>query len=124
MTPPTEYWNDLTPDEQAKISDAYENACAQTAGWHHPDTAVHEAVRDTLTARLVQSEQPVAAEALARPWTDAIQVRFELESMGRHVEGRAIRLAPTWHLPIHDLIQVASDLGSQSPDAGSRPSKL
>jgi hypothetical protein len=72
-------------------------------------------------AEALRSTEPAAAAALEAPWRIAVRVRARLRSLGPGAEEVAVRLLPTWRLPLEQLPSVAAALTPASGGSTRRP---
>ena len=68
------------------------------------------AVADVVAAEAVRSRFPSVAAQLECPWRTAVQVRNRLRNLGSDAEEVALRLLPTWQLPLEELPDAAAAL--------------
>ena len=69
-----------------------------------------QAVGEALAAEYIRGRLPELAEHLANPWQSAVWVRGQLRELGPDAEEVALRLLPTWRLPLRELPTVAATL--------------
>jgi hypothetical protein len=71
-------------------------------------------VADAVAAEALKSTEPATAAVLGAPWRAAVRVRTRLRALGPGAEDVALRLLPTWRLPLDQLPDVAATLVSPS----------
>jgi hypothetical protein len=74
------------------------------------------AAADALAGEDLRYELPAVAAALRSPWAEALEARKQLWRLGAAVEDTALRLAPTWQLPLAQLPFAASAVAADPPD--------
>lgn len=104
----------LAHREQMLLSYAVSSAARFSSTWVNLQAAGpyaglgHATVADALAGEDLRFELPDAAAALREPWRQAKAVRAQLRSLGPAVEDAALRLAPSWRLPLRELPAAAA----------------
>src|SRR4051812_45536673 len=79
-----------------------------------------EVVAEAVAAEALRPRFPPVAAQLERPWRTAVRARGRLRDLSGDAEVVALRLLPTWRLPLEELPVVAVALAA----AESRPSPV
>ena len=108
--------------ERMMISYAISSATRFTSTWVNLCAAEdcarmgRSAVADALAGHDLRYELPEVAVSLRTPWEEAMEVRAQLRRLGAAAEDTAVRLAPSWRLPLEELPAIATAVARAPTD--------
>jgi hypothetical protein len=122
---------DLHPVAERPVPDAVNDAFRRVIRWRVGrrcplGLVARQAVADAVAAEVLRARFPEEAARLERSWRTAVHVRRRLHDLGPEAEQVALRMLPTWRLPLKELPGVARAVTRPAPDSvpeGSRRSE-